>query len=341
LNILIIGGTGLISTAITRFLLERGDAVTLYNRGQSELYPRWGGERVILGDRKAYARFEAQMAEAGPFDCVIDMVGYLPQDAESVVRALRGQVGHFIFCSTVDVYRKPATRYPYREDDVYGGLNPYSSNKVQCEQILAAAHHPRDFPLTIIRPAYTYGEGRGPIHTFGGKTTYLDRLRKGKPIIVHGDGTSLWAACHRDDVARAFVHAAGNEQTIGQSYHTAGEEWLPWNSYHEQVAAAIGAPPPTLVHIPTDLLGQVAPQRAYIAVTNFQYNNIFDNCAAQRDLNFAYTVSWSEGVGRMIRWLDEHGRVENSDNDPFDDRLITAWQQCGAQLGEFFREDGG
>jgi nucleoside-diphosphate-sugar epimerase len=338
MKILIIGGTGLISTSITRQLLERGDQVVLYHRGQSELYPLWGGEQVIQGDRNVYARFEQQMAEAGYFDCVIDMVGYLPEDAESAVRAFRGRVGHFIFCSTVDVYRKPATRYPYTEDDVYGGLNPYSNNKVRCEEILTAAHHSGDFPVTIIRPAYTYGEGRGPIHTFGGKTTYVDRIRKGKPIVVHGDGSSFWVACHRDDVARAFVHAIGQAYTFGQSYHTTGEEWMTWNSYHQQVATALGAPTPQLVHIPTDLLGQVAPQRAFIAVTNFQFNNIFDNSAAKRDLKFQYTTPWVEGVRRMADWLDAHQRVEPSEADPFDDQLIAAWQRLGAALGQAFSE---
>lgn len=340
MKILIIGGTGLISEPMTHFLLERGDDLTLYNRGQSQR-PTPSGAKTIHGNRMDYRTFETQMAEAGHFDCVIDMVNYLPGDAESVVRAFRGRVGHFIFCSTVDVYRKPATRYPYTEDDVYGGLNAYSSNKVTCEQILLAAHDPADFPLTIIRPAYTYGEGRGPIHTFGGKTTYLDRIRKGKPIVVHGDGSSLWVACHRDDVARAFVAATGQARTVGKAYHTTGEEWMTWDIYHQRVAQAMGAPKPTLIHIPTDLLGAVAPKRAAIAVENFQFNNIFDNTAAHTDLNFRYTIPWVEGVRRMVAWLDEQGRIEASDQDDFDDRLINAWQQLGSRMGDEFSETGG
>jgi len=132
MKILIIGGTGLISEPMARFLLERDDDLTLYNRGQSQR-PTPPAAKTIHGNRMDYRAFETQMADAGYFDCVIDMVNYLPGDAESVVRAFRGRVGHFIFCSTVDVYRKPATRYPYTEDDVYGGLNAYSSNKVSCE----------------------------------------------------------------------------------------------------------------------------------------------------------------------------------------------------------------
>lgn len=120
MRILIIGGTGLISTPITRFLLERGDEVTHYNRAQFDLYPLPEGVRSIQGDRTDYTTFERQMAEAGEWDCVIDMVGYAPQDGESAVRAFHGRTGHFIFCSTVDVYRKPATRYPVTEIEGLG-----------------------------------------------------------------------------------------------------------------------------------------------------------------------------------------------------------------------------
>ena len=332
MNILIIGGTGLISTPITRLLVERGDNVTHYNRGKFDLYPVPEGVNAIHGDRTDYPAFEQQMAELGPWDCVMDMVGYLPEDGASVVRAFRGRTEHFIFCSTVDVYSKPASRYPVTEDEGYGGLNTYSINKVAIEKTLRAAHERGDLPVTIIRPAYTYGEGRGPVHSFGGRTTYLDRIRKGKPIVVHGDGSSFWTACYRDDVARAFVAAAGQSHTLGKSYHTPGEEWMTWNMYHQQVAEAMGAPPPTLVHIPSDLLATAAPKHAAVSVDNFQFNNIFDTTAARTDLGFRSTLPWIEGARRMIAWLDEHGRVENSDDDPFEDQLIAAWQRLGQQM---------
>lgn len=326
MKILIIGGTGLISTWITQRLLEQaGHDLTLYNRGQTESrIPQ--GTKTILGDRKNFAQFEAQMNEVGPFDCVIDMVGYDPDEAHSVVRAFKGKVGQFIFCSTVDVYSKPPHRLPYREDEPYGGLNTYARNKVAIERILLAAYHDGDFPLTIIRPAYTYGETRGPIHSLGGSLTYLDRIRRGKPIVVHGDGNSIWTACHADEVARAFVNAIGNTAAIGNTYHTTGEEWLPWNQYHQKVAEALGAPEPTLIHIPSDLLAKAAPERAGICAENFQFNNIFDNTAAQRDLGFRYTIQWIDGVRRMVAWLDERNRIPNSDNDPLEDQLIAAWQ---------------
>ncbi|MBV9173471.1 MAG: NAD-dependent epimerase/dehydratase family protein [Chloroflexi bacterium] len=335
MRILIIGGTGLISTAITRDLLTRGEDVWMYNRGQTSTYsipPE--GAHVVAGDRQRYTAFEQQIADLGRFDCVIDMICYLPQDAESAVRAFSSRTDQYMFCSTVDVYRKPATRYPYAEDEPYGGLNAYSTNKVRCEQILRRAHEYGDLPVTIIRPGYTYGEGRSPANTWGLGSAYIDRLRKGKPVVVHGDGSSFWTACHRDDVGAAFANAAGNARTVGRAYHVPGETWMTWNDYHRIVAEAIGAAEPTLVHIPTDVLGAVAPARARISVENFQFSNIFDTSSARKDLDFADRVRWREGVRRMVRWLDDHDGIQNSDLDPFEDRLVDAWRRLGSDLVE-------
>lgn len=331
MKVLIIGGTGLISTPLTHFLSERGDDVTLYNRGQTPLRVP-SQTKVIHGDRQQYAAFEAQMHNAGHFDCVIDMVGYDPQDADSVVRAFRGRIGQFIFCSTVDVYRKPATRYPYTENEPYGGLNDYGRNKVICEKTLLAAHQRGDFPVTIIRPAYTYGETRGALYPMGPWHTYYDRLCSGKPIIGHGDGSSLWVSCHVDDVARAFVGAIQNAQTFGKTYHTTGEEWMTWDQYHAAIAEALGAPPPTIVHIPTDTLFKVAPQRARSVADNFQFNNIFDNSAAHRDLGFRYTIPVVEGMRRAFKWLEDNHRLRGDGLDAEHDAIIAAWSDLQPEM---------
>lgn len=331
MRILIIGGTGLISTPLTHFLLERGDDVTLYNRGATPSRVP-AGTQVIIGDRQQYDVFESQMHRAGTFDCVIDMVGYDPLDAQSAVRTFKGRIGQFVFCSTVDVYRKPATRYPYTEAEPYGGLNTYSSNKVVCEQTLLEAHANGDFPVTIIRPAYTYGESRGILYPVGSGGAYLDRIRQGKPIIVHGDGSSLWVACHIDDVARAFVGAIGNTRTFGKCYHTTGEEWMTWERYHQGVAEALGAPAPTFVHIPTDMLVKIAPQRAVSVADNFQFNNIFDNRAAHDDLGFRYTIHWVEGVKRVVSWLEQNRKPTIAEDVGIDDQIIGIWREMCIRL---------
>lgn len=331
MRILIIGGTGLISTAITRELLGRGHDVTHYNRGKSAV--RFEGTvNNIMGDRNDFAAFERQMVEAGTFDCVIDMIGFTPEQAESAVRAFKGRIGQFIFCSTVDVYQKPANRYPILENEPRILRHDYGGNKTHCENVFLDAHQRSELNVTIIRPAMTYGEGGTVVELTGWGTKYIDRMRKGKPIIVHGDGSSLWGACHIDDGAVAFAGAVGNPATFGKSYHFTGEEWLTWNQYYQALAQAADAPEPILVHIPTDLLSQIAPQKMNVVVTNFQGNNIFDNSAAHTDLGFKYTIPWLEGARRTIAWLEANNRIQNSDDDPFDDRLIKTWERLGAAM---------
>jgi nucleoside-diphosphate-sugar epimerase len=321
---LIIGGTGLISTPISTFLLERGENVTLYNRGKtSQRIP--SGAKTIIGDRRNFDTFKRQMADAGKFDFVIDMVCYTPDEAETTIEVFNGRIDQLIFCSTVDVYAKPANRLPYTESEPRYGITDYARNKILCEDIIMRAHNHNYFKTTIIRPAATYGEGGVIINPFGWKTTYLDRIRKGKPLIVPGNGNSLWVMCHVHDVARALLSACGNPKAYGRAYHTAGEEWLTWNRYHEIVAEVMGAPKPKFVHIPIEDLYQIAPWAASISMFNFQYNNIFDNSNAHVDLDFKYTIPFKEGARRTIEWLESHEKIENSDQDPFDDRIITVW----------------
>ena len=330
--ILIIGGTGLISTAITRQLVERGERVTLYNRGQRQA--DIVGVAQIHGDRTDYATFEAQMAQAGPFDCVIDMVAFREEDVQSAIRAFGGRCGQYIFCSTVDVYTKPAARYPITEDAERQPSTafPYAWHKMRCERALERAHEAGNLNVTMIRPAWTYGEGGSLLHSLGWGTYYLDRLRKGLPIIVHGDGSSLWCACHRDDVARAFIAAIGNPRAYGKGYHVTGEEWLPWDMIHRTVAQALSAPSPRLVHIPTDLLLRLLPNEAAWCAVNFQFNNVFDNRAARADLGFAYTVPFAEGARRTVAWLEEHGQIEDGTVHPWYDRLLEAWERLGESI---------
>lgn len=335
MRILIIGGTGIISTGITRLLIERGDAVVLYNRG---LRPSLVEDNytTITGDRKDFATFEGQMQEAGVFDCVIDMVCYLPKEAESAVRAFKGRTGQYIFCSTVDVYTKPATAYPITEaaERLPSEKFPYAYNKARCEELLFAAHERGDLVVTSIRPGHTYGEGgNNLLHALGHGNYHVDRLRKEQPIIVHGNGTSFWPTCHRDDVAVAFVGAVGNEKAKGRGYHVAGEEWMTWEGYHQGLAKAIGAKTPEFVYIPTDALVRMAPQEAMLTAVNFNYNNLFDNTAAREDLGFRVTIPWVAGARRTIMWLEENGMLEKSEDFLFYDRIIEAWRQAIEKLG--------
>ncbi len=328
MRILIIGGTGNISTATARILAARGEDVTLYNRGRS------GAPidcKTITGDRYDHAAFEAQMAEAGTFDCVIDMIGYDPEDVRSLVRAFAGRTAQVIFCSTVDVYTKPAQVYPIVEsaDRAPSPAFPYAHKKALCERILEEAHARDDFAVTLIRPAQTYNDSQSPLPLIGSGTHFLKRIRQGKPIIVLGDGTSFWSAAHRDDVGPTFVAAIGNSKTYGKAYHVTAEEVFTWEQLYQIVADVMGAPPIDFVHIPTDLLGRMAPKAAAWSVVNFHYNNIFDNSAAKIDLDYRYTIPWAEGVRRMLAWHDARGAIDTSPDDPLYNKIVDVWRTLG------------
>ena len=317
-------------------LIDQGHEVVLYNRGRRHSEVE-GGYTTISGDRRAFAAFEKQMAEAGTFDCVIDMVCYLPAEAESAVRAFKGRTEQYVFCSTVDVYTKPAAAYPITEaaERLPSRKFAYAWNKARCEELLFAAHERGALMVTSIRPGHTYGEGgNNLLHALGRGTYHVDRLKKGQPIIVHGDGRSFWPTCHRDDVAVAFAGAVGNAKTYGRGYHVAGEEWMTWEGYHQGLANAIGAKPPEFVYIPTDALVRMAPEQASLTEVNFSYHNLFDNTAARRDLGFRVTIPWVEGARRTVEWLQDHGQLESSGDFPFYDRIIDAWRKATGDLAD-------
>ena len=330
MHILFIGGTGLISTAIARQLLETGHKVTLFNRGKSEnrLPP---GAEVLLGDRKDYAAFEAAFEGKHP-DVVIDMVAFHPDDTASAIRAFAGRCDQFIHCSTVCVYSGPVSQIPTTETEAYHSVGEYGKNKIACEKLLLQAYADSRFPMTILRPSHSYGEGGSVIRSFGPAETFIDRLRKNKPVIVPGDGNSPWAACHVDDVARGFIGAMGNSKCVGEAYNIAGDEYMTWNQYHQQVAEVVGGTF-TPVHIPTDTLREAAPQWTGSTYEILQWPSIFDNSKIKRDTNYpGQTIDFKEGIRRTVAWLESENKITDSDANDYEDRLIVSWREKTAGL---------
>lgn len=310
MKVLIIGGTGNISTAITRYLIEQGqNDIYLYNRGNIPVE----GTTTSFGDRKDYNDFEIKVAKLGEFDTVIDMICYEPNEARSDVRCFKGKTKQFIFCSTVDTFTKPASRYPIKEDDEQKPsiVFPYAYKKGICENIFRDAAERGDFQLTIIRPVATYNDTSYPLALLGNGDHLLKRIKDRKPIIVLGDGNSFWVSCHRDDTARPFFGACGNEKAYGKTYNISGDEVITWEAYFNTVAKVMGIDKIDFVHIPTDLLVRIAPKSAEWCGINFKYNNIFDNTAAKTDLGFKYTISWEEGVRRMVNYHESRGDIES------------------------------
>lgn len=330
MHVLFVGGTGLISTAIARQLLEAGHRVTLFNRGQSETRLPAGAE-ILHGDRKDYAAFEQTFTKR-TFDVVVDMVAFTPPDSASAVRAFAGRTGQFIHCSTVCVYSGPVSQIPTTETEPYHAIGDYGKNKILCEQLLRGEWERNQFPLTILRPSHSYGEGAGVIRSFGPATRFIARMRQGKPVVVHGDGNSLWASCHVEDVARGFIGTMGNARCLGQAYNVVGDEWMTWNTYHEQIAEVVGG---TFVpvHIPTESLWEAAPKWAQGTREIFAWPSVFDNAKLKRDTGYrGPRISWREGVKRNVAWLERNGPIRAEPEDDYEDRLIEAWRTRTADL---------
>jgi nucleoside-diphosphate-sugar epimerase len=332
MKVLIIGGSGNISTAITRNLVERGEEVTLFNNDSKDVESEFKCKR-IFGDRTDFPRFEAQMKEAGAFDCVIDMICYHPPEVESDLRAFQGRVGQFIFCSTVDVYTKPASLYPVRENAERKPIPAfeYAYHKALCEKILERGRD-QGFPVTIIRPAATYNDTWCPLGLIGSGQALLKRIRQGRPVIILGNGQSFWVSTHRDDVGRAFANAVGSPRVIGNAYHVTGEEWMTWEGYYQAAVRVMQAPPLNPVFIPAKLLARMAPKAASWSDWNFQYDNIFDNTAAHADLDFRYTIPWEEGVRRMVKYQDASGGIDNALDNPLYEKIVSSWLKMEGQI---------
>jgi len=324
MDVLIVGGTGLISTGIARQAVDAGHEVTAFHRGETDAdLP--AAVSHVYGDRDDDDRL-AEVAESVDPEVVVDMVCFSPEQASSAVEAFAG-VEQFVFCSTVDVYHRPLDRNPATEDAArHPPVSEYGADKAECEDVFLDAHGDA-FQTTVIRPWSTYGEGGPVIHTMGWGTYYLDRIRKGKPVIVHGDGATLWGPCHRDDVAAAFVNAIGTETAYGEAYHVTSEEVITWEQYHGYVAEAMDAPDPELVSIPTDQLATVAPARTDPLLDHFQFSTVFDNSKAKRDLDFEYTIPFREGVERTIADLQRRDAIDDWDSEN-DDEIIAAWRDA-------------
>lgn len=332
MNVLIIGGTGLISTGIVKALRARGANLAVFNRGKTD--DRLGADvHRLQGDRNDFAAFESAMAAAGSWDAVIDMICFRPDQAESAVRAFAGRCGHFVFCSTVCTYGDTQTIIPTPETTPQQPHSTYGRDKVACEQVFLRAQADGKMPVTLFRPSHTYGPGGNVINNLGWAPTFVDRLRRGRPIIVSGDGHGLWQSTFSEDVGVGFAHAVGNARCFGEAYNIVGDEVVTWDDYTRRTAAAIGAPEPRIVHLPTDLLLRLDPKRYEALAEIFRFHGVYANAKLKRDVpEYRPATPYAEGVRRTVEWMDRHGTIESADTDPFEDRLVEAWDRLGPEL---------
>ncbi|HET8655492.1 MAG TPA: SDR family oxidoreductase [Longimicrobiaceae bacterium] len=301
MRVLFIGGTGIISSACARLAVERGIELYLLNRGRSER-PVPEGASVLHGDIRDRASTEVALG-ALDFDAVVDWIAFTPDHVETDLALFRGRARQYVFISSASAYQTPPASLPVVESTPLS--NPfwqYSRDKIACEERLVRAYREEGFPVTIVRPSHTYDRTMPPIH---GRYTTLDRMRRGQPVIVHGDGTSLWTLTHHRDFAKGFVGLLGNPHTLGEAYHITSDEWLTWNQISETMARAAGVEP-RLVHVPSEVIARFDPEWGAGLLGDKAHSMIFDNGKIKRLVpDYVATIPFARGAEEILAWYDE------------------------------------
>jgi nucleoside-diphosphate-sugar epimerase len=301
-RILFIGGTGQISAACARRALDAGLDVHLVTRGLSSSRPAPEGAQILQGDVRDPASMRAAVS-AHDFDAVVNFVAFTPEHVQADIDLFAGRTGQYVFISSASAYQKPPARLPIVESTpLRNPVWPYSQAKIACEERLSQAYRDDGFPVTVVRPSHTYDRTQIPYDT---GWTMIDRMRRGKEVVVHGDGTSLWTLTHSDDFAKGFVGLMGHPQAIGDAFHITSDESLTWNQIHEILGAAAGAEP-RIVHVPSDAILVADDTWGRSLLGDKAHSVIFDNAKIRSVVpDYVATTPFSRGAREIIAWHDE------------------------------------
>jgi nucleoside-diphosphate-sugar epimerase len=326
-KVLFIGGTGIISSACSALAIEKGIDLFLLNRGTSSR-PVPEGATVLHGDIRDPSSARAAL-EGHRFDAVVNWIAFTPDHIEADLDLFRGRTGQYVFISSASAYQTPPASLPVTESTVLH--NPYwgySRNKIACEERLVRAYREENFPATIVRPSHTYDRTLLPMQ---GGYTVIDRMRKGRPVVVHGDGTSLWTLTHHRDFAKGFVPLLGDHRAVGEAFHITSDETATWDHIHRVFADAAGAPPPEIVHIPSAVIAAYDANWGAGLLGDKTHSMVFDNSKIKRFVpDFACTIPLSWGVKEVIAWYDadpDRQKV-NDDFNRLTDTLIDAQRKA-------------
>ncbi len=301
MKVLFIGGTGIISSACARQALELDIELTALVRGRSNERPLPAAVEVLHADIRDSASADAALGDRS-FDVVVDYVAFTPEQVRADLERFLGRVGQYIFISSASAYRKPLASLPIVEGTPLA--NPYwqySRDKIACEELLMAAWRDEAFPVTIVRPSHTYD--RLSLPTLAGYTD-IDRMRRGDPVVVHGDGTSLWVLTHHLDFARAFVGLLGNPKAIGECFHITSDLLLTWNEIYETLARAAGCEA-QLVHVASETIARAVPKWGPGLLGDKAHSLMFDNTKIKRVVpGWAASIPFSQGAREIIDFYD-------------------------------------
>lgn len=325
-KVLFIGGTGIISTACASLAVSKEIDLTLLNRGRS-VRPPAAGTHLLQADIHDASAMRSAL-EGKSFDVVVDWIAYTTEDVQRDLALFKGKTGQYIFISSASAYQTPAANLPIRESTPLD--NPfweYSRNKIACEELLLQEFRKNQFPFTIVRPSHTYDQTSVPVE---GGYTVIDRMLHGKPVIVHGDGTSIWTLTHSADFARGFVGLLGNSHARGEIFHITSDEWLSWNQIYQALAEAAGVEP-RLVHIPSDLIAAYDSRIGSSLLGDKSNSSIFDNSKIKQVVPDYYTsIPFSRGAEQIIAWhqADPSRQKIDPDFNAMCDQLLENYQKA-------------
>ena len=311
IKVLFIGGTGVISSACSERALEKGLDLHLLTRGTSPR-PIPKGAKAIKGNINDQAAVK-DMLHDFKFDVVVNWIAYQPQDIKRDIDLFEGRIGQYVFISSASVYQKPVKKLPITEETPLD--NPYwsySRAKQACEEILVEAYQKEKFPVTIVRPAHTYDKTLLPFR--GGYTT-LHRMMNHKPVIIHGDGTSLWVLTHHKDFALGFTGLLGNDLALGEAFHITSDQLLTWNSIFQALAEAAGAELDP-VYIPSTAIARELPEWGPGLLGDKAHSVIFDNTKIKNLVpEFQADILYQDGCRETTAWYRENPQAQIIDQD--------------------------
>jgi nucleoside-diphosphate-sugar epimerase len=328
MRVLFVGGTGIISSACSRLALQRGIDLYLLNRGESKRsVPE--GARSLVADIQNPKSVEAALGNLN-FDAIVEWVAYTPLHIQRDIELFRRRTGQYVFISSASAYQKPPGFLPITESTPLE--NPfweYSRQKAACEAFLQETGRNDAFPYTIVRPSHTYDRTLLPFHD--GYTT-VARMRAGKPVVVHGDGASLWTLTHHADFAVGMIGLLGNPHALGNSFHITSDEWLSWNQIYRIVAKAAGVEP-YLVHVPSEVIAAFDAEWGDSLLGDKSHSVIFDNSKIRRLVpDFKATIPFWKGAQEIMAWYDADPLRQQADPymDGIQDRIIASMEKISA-----------
>lgn len=320
-RVLIIGGNGIISSSVSRLAVERGFEVTLVNRGLSTKRPPIEGAETLIGDAGDAESLRSAIGSR-EFDVVANFRSFVPAQVDADVELFTGRTGQYLYISSASAYQKPIAQLPIVESTPL--RNPfwqYSRDKIASEDVLVRASRDLGFPATIVRPSHTYDETLIPLE---GGWTPLQRMLDGKPIVVHGDGTSWWTLTHARDFARAFVGLFGNPHAIGSPVHITGDESLTWDDIARLLGRALGVDP-QIVHVASETIAREIPEMGPGLLGDKAHSVHFDNSRIKSLVpGWVATTPFAEGAREIAEWhlADADRRVVDAELDAAFDRLV-------------------